>query len=206
MERHATADVGESVSIGELVDWSHGRLGNKNSTAQLDNLGTIRAKLAGTSPRQEEDSLETCARLVRVLNAMGSSWSEPIEGDAANADADGLSVDVQDRKKTLRIQVVRASSNETMWRTLSQRHEVEVEADAEELADELLVVIKKKQAHYPAREDLTLAIDANRLPAHTYDVVIDSFHRRHRELCAQCGFRDVWLVGPRDELVVRLDA
>jgi len=198
--------IQEEVSVTDSVSWTQGRTGNKNSTAQLESSGRVQAKLVGASPRQEEDSLDTCARLVRVLNATGASWTAPLAADDANADADGISIDPSDRKKSLRIQVVRASSNEMMWRTLGQQHEVEVEGNADMLADELLVVITKKRDHYPARADLTLAIDANRLPAHTFDVVLKSFERRHRATCAGYGFRDLWLVGPRDELVFRLDA
>jgi hypothetical protein len=70
------------------------------------------------------------------------------------------------------------------------------------------LLIRKKSVHYPPaqKKGLTLALDSARTPSHTFQRVLDVFRAEHLEECKQAGFEQVWAVGPRDELVVRLDA
>jgi hypothetical protein len=203
--RRYDVNVHESVGLSEFISTTHGRSGERGSHASLDDAGTIQSDLSGRSPRNEEDSQATCDRLVRVLNAQGARWTVPTPG---TADADCESHDAEDRKRKLAIQVVRASNDSEMWRTLNETGVVEVHRPSDRLADELLAVIRHKHDTYRVPSQLAvlvLAIDANRLPGHTFDTVLASFRIRHRATCIGFGFREVWLVGPRDNLVFRLD-
>jgi len=145
------------------------------------------------------------ARLVRILNAQGGDWSDPIKGAD---DVDGYSTHRQDAAQMLQMQVVRASNDEHMWARLSRDGVVKLEFDADRAADELMAAVVKKSKRYPAaqKSSLILLLDAGRTPGHTFHRVFNSFSSLHLEACRACGFGQVWAVGALDQLVFRLDA
>lgn len=145
--------------------------------------------------------METCERLVEHLNSLGATWADL--RPETRGDVDGEATDAGGHK--LEIQVVRASDDGEMWAELNREGSVERQSDADTLADQLLRIVVKKSSRYPSRKDLTLAIDAGQLTAHTFQQTRDNFRERHAAACAASGFKDVWLVGPRADLTYRLD-
>jgi hypothetical protein len=200
-------DFDEDAGFGGVVAGGrasavHGRPGLK-SKAEADDDGRITLKATGPSPRNEEDALQTCARLVKFLNGVGADWSDPRRGDQ---DIDCCSTNSAGAK--LEMQVVRASTSEQFWQELNKAGSAHVDHVAGTLADELIGAIRKKASKYsPAqKKGIVLVLDATRTPSHTFQQVFDAFRAQHLEECQKAGFAQVWVVGSQDSLVERLDA
>jgi hypothetical protein len=93
------------------------------------------------------------------------------------------------------------------WRKLSDQGSAIVDYSAESVANELMRTILKKAGKYPIaqRKHLTLVLDAARTPSHTFQRVMDVFHQLHLKDCQEIGFAQIWVVGPQDSIVQRLD-
>jgi len=129
--------------------------------AQLTDCGKITLDATGPAPRNEEDALEICHRLVQVLNSSGCKWSAPVAGHQ-DIDAESMNTD-GDR---LQMQVVRATEDTSFWRDLNVSGTASREYNTTSAAAQLLAVIRKKAAKYAStqKEVLTLVLDAARTP------------------------------------------
>jgi len=177
------------------------------SSADRADDGSLSYSLSGSSPQGEEDSLSACRLLVRKLNLRGDNWSDPVPGDGV---VDCEAAHAGQRQRKLQIQVVRAATDQNLWRQLSiQRGVTKSSVDSSTLASEIKHAIEKKadERVIPSsvRPGLTLALDATRLPAFAFDDVLEVFHREYSVWTKSLGFEAVWLVGPVPELVCRLD-
>lgn len=172
------------------------------STAEADDQGRITLTATGPSPRNEDGALEICARLVRTLNKMGGHWSNPVEG---KQDIDGYSMDPIGNK--LQMQVVRASNDKRLWREVNETGLATSVYVASTAARELIDAILKKAGKYPTEQksEMLLVLDAAMTPSHTFQQVLDAFRAKHLEECQKAGFLQVWVVGPQESLVERLD-
>lgn len=161
---------------------------------------TATSGAAGIGSHGEADTLETCRRLVRALNAQGATWSSPRAGDA---DVDAVSKG--ERDELLQVQVVRVPADQDYWRQLSKTASAERTTSITEAADSLFAAIDAKARIPPQqRPALTLVLDANRAPALTFQLVVAEFHARHRSQSASLGFAAIYVIGPDDALVKRL--
>lgn len=201
--RSFSCGVHESVAATDSYSASQTRPA-PNGSATLDDTNRIQLNLTGRPPRNEEGSLDVSARLVRSLNVGGATWRAPVIG---TEDVDAISTDSTILTKNLHMQVVRATTDEALWRTLGREGVAEKNQDATAVAQELISAVRKKAEKYPAaqRSNLTLVLDATRTPNHTFQQVHDVFARTHRAECSSFGFSSVWVVGAVDELVTRLD-
>lgn len=195
-------ECADGPHTSDAISWEQSRPGTQ-STAKLYGEGQITLTAFGPSPKNEEDGLEMCARLVRKLNREGAHWSDPVEGEQ---DIDGWSHDSTGKK--LKMQVVRASNNERMWSQIGRDGMAVINTDLASVANEIMASIRKKGAKYGEAEKrvLTLILDAGRTPSHTFQNVLDVFGKTFGEECKATGFAAIWSVGSRDDLVVRLDA
>ena len=195
------AEPGSYLVSGGSVSLIHTRPGLQ-STAQADDQGKITLTAAGPGPRNEDDALEICARLVWTLNKTGGDWSVPVE---SKQDIDGYSTNSAGNK--LQIQVVRASNNNRLWQVVNEAGSATIDYIASSAAREMIDAILKKSGRYPAeqKKELSLVLDAARTPSHTFRQVLDAFRAQHLEECQKAGFAQVWAVGPQDSLVERLD-
>ncbi len=198
---HMNLEPGHYLTVGQSPSMIHTRPGTQ-STAAADDQKKITLTASGPAPRNEEDALNMCARLVRFLNSSGLDWSVPVEGEQ---DIDGCSTNAAGER--LNMQVVRASNNANLWRGLSESGCVTMSYTAQTVADELLEAILNKSSKYPPaqKKEMTLVLDAARTPSHTFNQVHNEFQTRHLEKCQKAGFLQVWAVGPQDCLVKRLD-
>jgi len=77
------------------------------------------------------------------------------------------------------------------------------------LLDQLKSSIEKKANNRKIpcsiRPNLLLALDAIRLPAHSFEDVVQEYIKRHGSWTSSLGFQSVWLVGPVLPLTWRLD-
>jgi len=196
-----TAEPGSLPLAGGDTSLAQTRPGLQ-STARADDQGKITLQATGPGPRNEDDALEICARLVRALNKMGEGWSIPVE---CNQDIDGSST--SPTKGELQMQVVRASHNRNLWRELNTAGSATIEYDPKTAALEMIEAIRKKSKKYPPEQkrEMSLVLDTARTPSHTFRQVLDAFRAQHRKDCQEAGFAQVWAVGPQDSLVERLD-
>ena len=98
-----------------------------------------------------------------------------------------------------------------LWRELNLQGKFENrESREEDLAKLLKEAISKKAKDHKIpqsiRKSLVLALDANRLPIMGFTDVIEKYHVLYEDWTKEQGFKEVWLVGPNDSLVKRLDA
>lgn len=192
----------EVVRVEDRVTWRQTRYG-ASSKAVLDQSGSIQFSAQGPAPQNETGARNACARLVEWLNSQGEDWNIPVPGEM---DVDFFSTHCADRRRHLRMQVVRASGDEAMWRALNVDGHIDLEFDADSAADELMRVIATKAARYAEaqRRILTLVIDAGTLIGHTYVPVFRSFRLRHSDASRRAGFSSIWAVGPSSDLVTQL--
>lgn len=190
-------------SDGELRAYTESPLRGTAAAGRMagDN---IQQEVIGRAPQGEDDTAHVCARLVRVLNAAGAAWGELGPGQEP---ADCLSLDSSGNQ--LAVQVVRADSAPARWRTLAQQGRAEDVGSAADRAKDLRTAIAKKAAEdvipTALRADLVLALDASRLPAHAFPATASSFVALYGEWARGLGFASIWVVGPTDALVHRLD-
>lgn len=201
MARVHERKVQDGLGTSDDAHWNQDRPGVQ-SMAQLTDQGNITQTVTGPSPQNEEDALEICARLVRVLNSLGDTWSAPVEGEQ---DIDTYSINASG--KSIKMQVVRASNDGRMWREINETGSATVAYDTTAAASVLIDSICKKAAKYPAvqKKEMTLVLDTARTPSHTFQQVFDVFRAQYLKECQQAGFEQVWVVGPNDDLVQRLD-
>jgi len=185
----------------DSVSWKQSRPGTQ-ATATLDDKGNIKLSATGPCPKNEEDSLPACARFVRMLNTEKPIWSEPVAGTERQADC--LSMNVNDGSK-LQMQVVQARIDQTYWRMVDREGAAQVTLDAQQAAEDLMNAVRHKVGKYKEAGELILLLFAGRTPEQTFQPVIDAFRKMHLAECKDSGFAQVWVVGPTDTLVLRLD-
>src|SRR5436305_190989 len=181
---YMNTEPGSYLVVGDSASLLHTRPGLQ-STAQADDQGKITLAAIGPGPRNEEDALEICARLVRTLNRMGGDWSAPVKG---KQDIDGYSTNPAGYK--LRMQVVRASTNTRLWQEVNDVGSATIDYIASTAAREMIDAILKKSRKYPAEQkrETSLVLDAARTPSHTFQQVLDAFRAQHLEECRKAGF------------------
>lgn len=183
------------------------REGRISSVDQSDD-GALSYSLDGSSPQGEEDTLSVGRRLVNALNESGGNWGNPVPGEGV-ADCMATNNGFPDRK--LSIQVVRANVDQNMWKQLNiQGNMQELDISPEELADQIRVAIERKanEREIPTthRKGLILALDATRLPAMGFEIVVKAFRAKYSSWIASLDFDSVWLVGPVEPLICCLDS
>lgn len=190
---------------GSNVRLKHGRPGAGASHGAIDDRGTVDIEMKGLPPRNEEGALEAAQRLVDWLNSDGARFGDAVEQHVQNDHVDALAT--SESGASLQIQVVRVA-NQKRWETLGRRGVVTESSDQEAVANELFHAIGKKAAKYATDvfANLTLVVDVASLPSHTFPQVIDALKRQHGAACRAYGFRAVFVVGSRPDLVFRIDA
>jgi hypothetical protein len=169
--------------------------------ASLEPNGNIRLNLRGLAPRNEQDSDLVCATLVTALNTEGSQVRS--EGPGEQDEDYILVIDgIQ-----LGVQVVRALTDPQFWKTLAHSGEVgEVQLSISDAASALKMAIEHKTSiPLGQRDRLILVLDAYRLPALSLGPVTSHFRKEHGDWAQALGFHAIYLVGPLEKFVSRLD-
>jgi hypothetical protein len=163
--------------------------------------GRVAQAVAGRSPRNEEGALEACQRLARAWSCEGGNWAaERVE----DRDVDCLLRCGTAASRPMRAQVTRWASPD-FWRDLGRHRSAGSIATPEAVAREMLNAVLAKAARSPLRQrgDLVLVLDAIRAPAAALDLVVEA--ARAAGSFRGIGFQEVWVVGPMDEMVHRID-
>ena len=191
---------------GDAVGFTESERDGLSSAASLGPGGDLDDVLEGRSPQGEQDTLPACRVLVSKLNQGGADWDQPRRGTREPVDCEA------DNRRAvtsrLCVQVVRANVDPRLWSTLNRAGKVEETGIAiTTLAEQIKAAIEAKGQKLPAvsRSGLVLALDATRLPASGFDVVVKEFRSTWGHWASSLGFDAVWLVGPLEELTWRLD-
>ena len=184
----------EEIGFGESE-----RFNGVSAHATLDD-GQLTQGALGPGSYNEGDTLETCVRLARFLNKRGGSWTNHRTGSAdVDCIFDGTTGEL------LSIQVVRAVVDPTFWTTLSKTEEATLEEDVPDAASLMWEAIcKKKSIPVSQRASLVLVLDANRTPGLAFQRVVNAFIEQHGDEAKLLGFKEIYVVGPSDDLVKRL--
>jgi hypothetical protein len=164
--------------------------------------GRVSLLLSGASPQGEEDTFAACRILIETMNRAGASWSQPVLGrEPADCEAN----DSRLLLKPLEIQVVRATNDPILWKSLSNSGAIQrLNAPVDFVPMVRSAVAKKLKYPRDERARLVLALDANRLPDVTIHDVVDHIRTELKDWLSELGFREVWLVGPVCDLTHRL--
>jgi DNA-directed RNA polymerase subunit RPC12/RpoP len=176
------------------------------TAADENNDGTFSFLLLGSSPQGEEDTLSVCRILVEVLNNSGENWDSPLPGQGI---VDCEATDTNTRHQ-LNIQVTRAIIDQDFWMEISQKQGIKAKlVKKEDLVEYIRKSIENKASDRAippdSRKDITLALDATRLPVLLLDGVIKEFKLKYGHWSKTLGFNSIWLVGPQPDMVRRLD-
>lgn len=191
---------------GKAIGFTEGpRKGLSSSASQTDD-GKVEFSLEGRSPQGEEETLQVCETLIHKLSESGLRWSDPVEG-LQDVDCEARDLDTDRR---IRIQVVRAVVDPALWIEVAQSGSTNRAETIDEIADALRTAIESKanpcKIPESQRADITLALDASRLPGHVLDAPVSHFVEYFRDWAASLGFEGIWIVGPNARLTWRLDA
>jgi hypothetical protein len=215
--RHINVSVSETINVsthlsalarrgGKTIGFRESEREGRATSADRHEDGSLSYSILGSSPQGEEDTLSACRMLIKVLNASGANWSEPTPGQGI-VDCEAVDAKFPDRK--LSIQVIRAISDQDLWKKLNiQGSFDDLNVSKDQLVNHLRDAIMKKAAAIPQgiRRGLTLALDATRLPVLGFQDVAEEFKCQFGPWSKSLGFESVWLVGPLESLTWRLDA
>jgi hypothetical protein len=184
------------------------RSDGRAASAERQDDGLFAYSISGSSPQNETQTPRVCQLLIRKLNSLGESWSEPSKGEDDSHD-DCVATDMCNTANVLRVQVVRAITDKRLSEKWARQGALDKQdVDVSELASQIAAAIEHKvKVKIPrnVRPELTLALDATLLPVTTFDHVIESFRARHGPWADALGFEAIWMVGPTHSLVRRLD-
>jgi hypothetical protein len=191
----------------KIAGFRESKRNGRIASADQNEDGSFSYSIEGKSPQGEEDTLSACEKLVQTLNEAGGNWAQPKEG---KGDEDCIVIDKSDQRNVLRIQVVRAITDENLWRQLSEEGRLDLSDTKDVLLIQLKSSIEKKadDRKIPAsnRSNLLLALDATRLPVLGFEDVIQEYIKQHGSWTCSQGFQSVWLVGPLPSLTWRIDS
>lgn len=204
----ATSHVGAAtMREGDIVGYSESDGRPQVAFADQAHDGLISHGVAGKPSSGEDGAQQVCRNLVAVLNSQGDDWDDPV-GPERSSYFDCASVARCDPKRSLKIQVTRATVDPSLWRALSvDGGSVEHNVPPMSLARELHDAIAKKAGGLPlsSRRGVVLALDAVNTPAHALDDVVRHFRSSFGTQVKTLGFESIWVVGPSTKMVNRLD-
>jgi hypothetical protein len=185
-----------------VVGFSESERQGVTTSSDQQQDGRVSLLLSGLSPQGEDDSLQVCRILIQAMNRAGASWSQPVMSMERDADCEATDSLTAVR---LEIQVVRAIEDPTLWKALNEHGAIQRTIEPADFVPLVRNAITKK-LKYPVaqRARLILALDANRLPAVTTYDVLTQIRIELKDWLPSIGFREIWLVGPLDDLTFRL--
>lgn len=211
-----TPDTGEILTLGEgLIVRVQGptrdgiRVSDSRgwtATGDIEAGTTSNVSAAGKPSQNEDLTLETCAILIRRLNADGAAWSEPVQLDSRiGGDVDCEARDRRDSRRRLTVQVTRAESDGDFWARLRYEARAELpQSTVDEGALRLWERIEDKRFH--AHPNDILALNAIRTPWLALRPVVEAFRRQYAAAARDIGFQAIWIVGASEAFTERLDA
>lgn len=163
--------------------------------------------IVGASRQNEQGVGNVCSILMRKLNHEGAHWERCTDLTENSSGDPEVDCELSDGHNTLKIQVTRAHTPPSFWKTLGRYHKSSDTLTAQAAAEVLKTSISAKatRCSKPQRSKLVIALDATETPSHTFDPVIRCFTERYGNWVSSLGYCSIWLVGPNITLTTRLD-
>jgi hypothetical protein len=192
------------VRDGQPIGFTESELQHLTRYAALQEDGTILLSLSGIPPRGEDDSEDVVRILLDRFRSNGELWELRGHG---TGDDDLLVTRISPPAIGLSVQVVRALAYQEFWEDLARQKRISgMKLSIPETSTVLRASIEHKSQIPPAhRSQMILALDAYRLPALALGVVADRFRRAEGSWAATLGFYAIYVVGPTEIFVHRLD-
>jgi hypothetical protein len=191
---------------GDAVGFSESEREGRASSASVEEDGTLRFSIQGTSPQGEEDTPTACRVFLGCLAKRGYPYTDVVAGSEP---ADCVLVEGPKGLHRQEVQVVRAIASQTIWRTLARHGALQSAVSARQVVAELssAIATKARNERLPERirANLVLALDATRLPGVAFDTIVREFRKAECTRISVFGFKAIWLVGPTARLCWRLD-
>jgi hypothetical protein len=189
---------------GDVIGFTESMLEGSAASSHTDEEGSIARSVLGRPPQNEDRALRSCEYLIEYLNSQAANWSRPQLHQERNSDIDCFAVHAE-TGRTLQMQVVRAESASAFWGELAAEGSLSVNQKPKDAAIGIRMAIGKKERLPRAqRGQLVLVLDATLTP----DLIHTAVVRAARELLAKeaaLGFQAIYLVGPGQQHVHRLD-
>jgi hypothetical protein len=175
------------------------------ATATDAREGCLSYSAAGRPAQNEGGKAEVANLLIRALNGLGANWE--LREDPGRP-TDDVDITLVEGQSELLIQVTLAEHQ--VWPELGRDGKVARRRTPEEAAELVMEAIQHKvkgrQLIPPAqRANLVLALDALDAPINAFPEVVARFRETYQQSVRALGFKAVWLVGPMDDFVHRLD-
>jgi hypothetical protein len=172
-------------------------------TADLTSDGGACYKVAGRSRQNEEGVLEVCQILAQRLRRDNGGVGEP---RTATGPERGIDCEIPIHDEVLQVQVTRPATPD-FWQKLNRDATAERSISSTDAADDLFALVQAKaRKTSPAdRAQVVLALDATETAVHAMPSVAKAARERCGADIGRYGFKAVWIVGPSDDLVFRVD-
>jgi len=172
-------------------------------TADLNSDGGARYEVTGRSRQNEEGVLEVCQILAQRLRRDNGRVGEPRRATGRER---GIDCEIPIQDEVLEVQVTRPATRD-FWQTLNRDATAERSISSTDAAGDLLTLVeaKARKASLTDRARIVLALDATETAVHAMPSVAQAVRERRGGEIARHGFKAVWIVGPSDDLVFRVD-
>lgn len=204
---HYSDHVGATVrKNGEVVGYTESARDGTSASSDTASDGAVSRSVLGRSPQNEDRVLLTARILVQRLNSEGAAWEQPELYHEQSSDIDATAVDDTSGDK-LTIQVVRADPDTQFWGELGPTGSAERIHRLDDAIEIIRAAIEKKlSVPHRQRADLVLALDATLTPDLIHSAVVSAARAALAPELGPLGFRAIYLVGPEQQHVHRLDA
>ena len=172
-------------------------------TADLTSYGEACYEVAGRSRQNEEGVLEICQILARRLRHDNGKVGEPRR---ATGPERGVDCEIPTPEEILQVQITRPASPD-FWQSLNCNATAKRSISSADAADDLLALVeaKARKTSPSDRAQILLALDATETAVHAMPSVVQTVQERRGSDISRQGFKAVWIVGPSDDLVFRID-
>lgn len=183
------------------------RISGEGKSISVDAVtGNTLARSVRAKPRHnEEGNLKVCVILLARLNRQGTLWRNLRCAEGRPSDVDCVAQN--ESGDVLKMQVRRADSEESLWREIEQGNTVRDQRSVTDTVQNLRDAIKAKSDKLPLQQkkELLLVLDATETPDHALSQTVELFCARHGAWATGLGFKGIWVVGPTEDFVHRLD-
>lgn len=188
---------------GKIVGYDESKWKPRASRGDASEEAGVQLWISGPAPRNEDGSKETCERLLSKLQAQGEDFTCLTEPKEQN-EIDGILH--RANGSVVNVQVVRAITDQTIWKDLHKSEDGQVTRDLSVNAAVEMIWASLAHKNDERLTGFILALDATDAPSLTLDDVIDGFNTLYGNHVDLTKFYQVWIVGPIDLLVRRLGA
>jgi hypothetical protein len=172
-------------------------------SADLGADGQAQYEVTGRSRQGEEGVLQVCQILAQRLRRDDSSVGAP---RMATSPETGVDCEIPVHNGFLPVQITRPATPD-FWRRLNRDAVANRSISLTDAVQDLIALIeaKAKKTSPMDRALILLALDATETAVHAMPLVAQAARRLHGADIGKHGFKSVWIVGPSDDLVFRVD-